>query len=238
MKKTIIYITASVLLISLFFYFNYKVSGKEDKLLKTIVNLQSINADISQWSIYTKKEKKSNTSLNIYYQRESELKKKYQQFNWEVEKDKNHHIKLTGTLKDQNIQQLITLTAYNENDKYNILETYSYKSRDWNKEEYQNVLKSLDEKENYFFTVKALVRKKDNIKHISTLLLKKFTGNSIEKLVEDDFVSITAYNKSWKDYLTSNKKNKFNIQFGIRTNKELQDTYNLTIGSPIITEEY
>jgi len=99
-------------------------------------------------------------------------------------------------------------------------------------------LKSLDEKENYFFTVKALVRKKENIKQISTLLLKKFTANSIEKLVEDDFVSITAYNKSWKDYLSSNKKNKFNIQFGIRTNKELQDTYNLTIGSPIITEEY
>ncbi|GKU84229.1 MULTISPECIES: hypothetical protein [Niallia] len=68
MKKTIIYSTASVLLISLFFHFNFKVLGKEDKLLQTIDNLQSINANIAQWSIFTKKEEKSDSSLKKYYE--------------------------------------------------------------------------------------------------------------------------------------------------------------------------
>ena len=78
--------------------------------------------------------------LTFHYKRKSELKKKYQQFNWEVEKDENHHIKLTGSLKEVNREQLITLTAFKETDKYNILETYSYKNRGWNKEEYKKVL--------------------------------------------------------------------------------------------------
>ncbi|MFK4254619.1 YwmB family TATA-box binding protein, partial [Streptomyces angustmyceticus] len=102
----------------------------------------------------------------------------------------------------------------------------------------QKSIINIDEKEEYYFTVKALMKKQENIEQISTLLVKKFSVKSIEKLVEDDFVSITAYNKSWENYLTSSKKNKFNVQFGIRTNKDLQNAYNLTIGSPIITEEY
>lgn len=76
-----------------------------------------------------------------------------------------------------------------------------------------------------------------NIKVIADNILGGFSAVTVEKLIESNFVSISAYKETWGDYLMTKNQKRFNLQLGLRKNQNA-NVFDLTIGSPIITQEY
>lgn len=71
-----------------------------------------------------------------------------------------------------------------------------------------------------------------------TTILDKFQANQVEGLLEDDFVSISAFSSNWKDGIYSNNK-KINLQVGLRLEQtSTKCVTNVIVGTPIITIEY
>lgn len=69
-------------------------------------------------------------------------------------------------------------------------------------------------------------------------ILNTFEAKEVEGLVEEQFVSISAFSPKWKDGIYSNDK-KINLQVGLRLEQtETKWVTNVIVGTPIITIEY
>jgi hypothetical protein len=67
-------------------------------------------------------------------------------------------------------------------------------------------------------------------------LLRAFNAKPVESLVEESFISVSAYTGLWKEALQT-KKQEMNLQIALRKTRMGGQT-TIVVGTPIITSEY
>ncbi|MEA3320941.1 MAG: YwmB family TATA-box binding protein [Bacillota bacterium] len=213
---------------------------EKDKLLSTINILKNQGVIINEWTIYSREELNVN-NLDVIKEIEAKLKKDYTKFEWSTDMEQDHHYLFVGTnMKSDMERERITVTADKENHSYQVVQTYSYTRGGWSETDYRRVVNDIELKKRLYFTVKGSLLDVDintdlNVK--ANLLLENLSANKVEGLEEKNLVSVSAFNKDWTFSLPSTNNKRFNLQVALRrepSNSKLQ----ITIGIPIITEEY
>ncbi|MDD9313984.1 YwmB family TATA-box binding protein [Cytobacillus firmus] len=97
----------------------------------------------------------------------------------------------------------------------------------------------LENKHNLYFTVKSKLKpdQHQKLSDKANNILEKLSAQPVEQLVEENFVSVSAYKNSWENFLPTRNNEKMNLQLGLRNNQE-DKLISIIIGSPIITIEY
>ena len=215
-------------------------------LPKIIDVLTSENVNVNAWSIYARED--SNTILNRaeLYAKAQTLKQQFNQFKWgQMDVGDEKQLKLSGTLMGKKYQETVTLLAYPYKNKYKTYCIYVVKGRFWNEDQWKTIsykindrIESLfNEKNGKIFTWASgdVDGKMDvGMKKKARQLLHDLNATEVEKIENKTFVSLSAYNKQWKEMIQTNG-NKMNVQVGLR--QQGQQT-TVTIGTPIITTEY
>ncbi|EWG08593.1 YwmB family TATA-box binding protein [Cytobacillus firmus] len=236
MKKVIFSISIAL---SLMFFYSQVGQSKEDNLLSIVNSLDDMNAKISEWSLYYKYDVNYSDSLSTFREHEANLKSKYPNFQWEENRIRDHHIIITGKLNGNITREQIVLTALKEGNRYKLLQTYSYTSEIWSQDEYERLTNILENKHNLYFTVKSKLKpdQHQKLSDKANNILEKLSAQPVEQLVEENFVSVSAYKNSWENFLPTRNNEKMNLQLGLRNNQE-DKLISIIIGSPIITIEY
>ncbi|WP_404359677.1 YwmB family TATA-box binding protein (plasmid) [Cytobacillus firmus] len=236
MKKVIFSISIAL---SIMFFYGQVGQSKEDNLLSIVNSLDDMNAKISEWSLYYKYDVNYSDSLNTFREHEANLKSKYPNFQWEENRIRDHHIIITGKLNGNIAREQIVLTALKEGNKYKLLQTYSFTSEIWSQDEYERLTNILENKHNLYFTVKSKLKpdQHQKLSDKANNILEKLSAQPVEQLVEENFVSVSAYKNSWENFLPTRNNEKMNLQLGLRNNQE-DKLISIIIGSPIITIEY
>ncbi|MBN8203920.1 YwmB family TATA-box binding protein [Bacillus sp. NTK034] len=236
MKKVIFSISIAL---SLMFFYSQVGQSKEDNLLSIVNSLDDMNAKISEWSLYYKYDVNYSDSLSTFREHEANLKSKYPNFQWEENRIGDHHIIITGKLNGNITREQIVLTALKEGNRYKLLQTYSFTSEIWSQDEYERLTNILENKHNLYFTVKSKLKpdQHQKLSDKANNILEKLSAQPVEQLVEENFVSVSAYKNSWKNFLPTRNNEKMNLQLGLRNNQE-DKLISIIIGSPIITIEY
>lgn len=236
MKKVIFSISIAL---SLMFFYSQVGQSKEDNLLSIVNSLDDMNAKISEWSLYYKYDVNYSDSLSTFREHEANLKSKYPNFQWEENRIRDHHIIITGKLNGNITREQIVLTALKEGNRYKLLQTYSFTSEIWSQDEYERLTNILENKHNLYFTVKSKLKpdQHQKLSDKANNILEKLSAQPVEQLVEENFVSVSAYKNSWKNFLPTRNNEKMNLQLGLRNNQE-DKLISIIIGSPIITIEY
>ncbi|MFE4524247.1 YwmB family TATA-box binding protein [Cytobacillus firmus] len=236
MKKVIFSISIAL---SLMFFYSQVGQSKEDNLLSIVNSLDDMNAKISEWSLYYKYDVNYSDSLSTFREHEANLKSKYPNFQWEENRIRDHHIIITGKLNGNITREQIVLTALKEGNRYKLLQTYSFTSEIWSQDEYERLTNILENKHNLYFTVKSKLKpdQHQKLSDKANNILEKLSAQPVEQLVEENFVSVSAYKNSWENFLPTRNNEKMNLQLGLRNNQE-DKLISIIIGSPIITIEY
>ncbi|USK41721.1 YwmB family TATA-box binding protein (plasmid) [Cytobacillus firmus] len=236
MKEAFFSISLAVFLI---FFYGQVGQGKDDNLLYIVNSLDEMNAKISEWSMYYKYDVRYSDSLSTFREHEATLKNKYPNFQWEENRVKDHHIILTGKLNRKDTREQIVLTVLKDGNRFKLLQTYSYTSEIWSQDEYLRLTNIFENKHNLYFTVKSNIMpsKHQKLSDKANNILDKLSSQPVEQLVEENFVSVSAYKNSWENFLLTRNNEKMNLQLGLRKNQE-DKLISITIGSPIITIEY
>ncbi|ECD6517421.1 hypothetical protein E2329_23465 [Salmonella enterica subsp. enterica] len=69
-------------------------------------------------------------------------------------------------------------------------------------------------------------------------LLVSFSGEELQSLNEDNFISLSAYTKRLETKLPLGDNQYMNLHIAYRLTNESADQVKVTIGTPIITSEY
>lgn len=239
MRKSMFYSFIGFLILLLLIINSQVVRGEEEKVIRIVNYLHKMNVEINEWTIFIKDHPKSIKSLIEYKECKAELKAQNPDFTWEEEIDENHHIKLTGIgINNEMESERIMLSVYMVGNKYQMLKTYSFKGESWSEKRFNQKVNNIHKQQQLYFTIKS-ENNKITIKNLSKIaekMIENLSASEVESLIEKDFISISAYNDNWGSYIPTNNGKKINLQIGIRRNAD--SLVDITIGSPIITEEY
>ena len=180
-------------------------------------------------------------------QREMEkIKRNEEGYKWDNSSDENeeHHYIAVGfkQIESKDIEMRVKVTAFLEGNKYKIYQSYEIKGDIWSNEVWEyintNFTSEINEAD-VFYTLTGTMENKNGleIRQEGNDLLSKFSGTFVEGLIEEDFVSLSAYSNllDSQTLLVNNKK--INLQLGLRKNQE-DNVIDVTIGTPIITSGY
>ncbi|GAF12807.1 hypothetical protein JCM19046_1256 [Bacillus sp. JCM 19046] len=67
---------------------------------------------------------------------------------------------------------------------------------------------------------------------------KRLGAEEMEALIEETFISLSAYNSEWSEGITLHDNKTMNVQIALRQNADLGSRTIVTFGTPIITTEY
>ncbi len=204
--------------------------------IEQIVDVLAKNdVTISSWTVYAREYieiKEENDFLN----KVRKLSKEYADFSWVIQK-KSEVQKAIGRKNNETIQLVSPKT---DEKAYLLYEIKGIKAVQWNnlnEHLYEQTKKIFVNNPQIFSCVTGNISGKmvSGLNQFSNQLLRQFHATEIESLQEEAFISISAYNKQWKQTIPTEKK-PMNIQLSVR--KASLDTYTVVIGTPIITVEY
>lgn len=208
--------------------------------------------EVSEWKLYTRNHL-SNWRKKDEHEAELEsIKSVTKDFTWEnaLTTDENGQRKIIGTLQHHDLGFIETLTyiVYPHHESFNSYLIYEIqgdkKPTDNSLETLSHLINSRHEdlftsNTKYFTCVTGNINDKLNfgLNERMELLLNEFSATITEELNEETFISISAYNNTWNNFITTNGK-KMNLQVAIRDQQRLGGKTTVTIGTPIITTEY
>lgn len=217
------------------------------EIMKIASGLKNQGVTIEEWSIYEKEEITIRNNEQFFLKVE-ELKAKLPEFQWEINRDKNDILKVTGLYvqKNHNFQENIQLITTHTNSGNTSYILYEAIGNDWNEQKWGEITKVIDgrndtvfqESPKSFSCVKGYFSDKmESVLYERTeALLTEFNAKQIEKLSEETFISVSAYTDNWKNVLPA-KNGNMNLQIALRKT-ELGAKTTVVVGTPIITIEY
>ncbi|WP_335872463.1 YwmB family TATA-box binding protein [Bacillus sp. 2205SS5-2] len=237
MKKILVLIGFLFLLFSLYPQFQ-QAKGQEEKIVALIHMLNNRSIEIEEWTLYTPYEPTYIPSSTNFQQLEKEIKSEYKLLTWEKNEQKDHHIKLVGTTSTKKINEKVSLILLKEGNRYKVLRSYTIGSKAVKLQDALEELEDIRENDRVYFTLRGtkMLSKKENINGEAKAILAELGAIPVETLQEEEFVSVSAFTKRWEHQLLTANRKKMNMQIGIRKNEE--GIASMTIGSPIILEEY
>ncbi|WP_332695824.1 YwmB family TATA-box binding protein [Halalkalibacter lacteus] len=241
-KQILIY---SVVVTFMFTFYTFHSVSSDANRLSELVDIIDVaeNKDmlIKSWSAYSKQENIIVRNSNEVENMIENIKKENPRFKWVKENVQNaHYRKVVGTRpsEDNNLDERIVFTSYEDAGKQVISITHQINGEKWNSES-RAVVSEKMQSDSTYFTVRGTMNeaKNDELQSVATDLVAAFSGEVKEGLTESDFVSISAYNQKWDLGIAVNQEDNINLQIGVR-NSGQTDSVNVTIGTPIITTEY
>ncbi|WP_350019690.1 YwmB family TATA-box binding protein [Priestia flexa] len=229
------------------YYGSYVTNAQaSNSTLEKMVNVLNKEAvEMKEWSLYAREEAVDVTSLVNFQMKSKQLQSKFRGFKWDIKRE-NDVWKAEGTRQTESVKELIMLT-YTGDEKskggYISYELIGQGFTTRNVNDAEEIFK--DNYEQLFLTnplIFSCIKGEINDKMESVLslqvkqLLTAFNAQQIESLMEESFVSVSAYTGLWEEALSSQQQ-EMNLQIALRkTGMGGQTT--LVVGTPIITSEY
>ncbi|WKB35576.1 YwmB family TATA-box binding protein [Terrilactibacillus sp. S3-3] len=210
--------------------------------------LEKHHAQVSLWSLYAREQFSKLNSPSDFYEHEQVEKHKQDlpEYSWgKVEKKEGQYqVSAAKKLKGLGAEEKISFFAYPEGRAYETYALYEIQGRTFDKSKWAGVEeqarlamnKVFHGRVKIFSCVKAndSAKMKLGLSNEGNQLLKDFSADSIEKINEKTFVSISAYTTEWKHVISTGDK-KMNLQVALRKDDGVTT---ITLGTPIITIEY
>ena len=215
----------------------------ENEIVQITEIAKQQNIEINKWSMYIKEPIKEYTTKNDINKIIMEIKKSETGYNWVMNQFKEDHFKIIGDRISSNkdINEKIIIIYFPLKDKYNLRITYDIKGSNWDEKkwsEISNLYKSKIEDFTAFYTVEGTTSINEPIEVEAASLLKSFSGETIQTLEEENYVSLSAYTRRWDTKLPLGNNQFMNLNIAYRNSNPSNGSIKVTIGSPIITSEY
>jgi hypothetical protein len=238
----------SILFIGFFIYHeSYASTGNQgEPALAVMMNvLEQQPVEISEWSLYARESLSSVNDEREFNMKILELKEVFEGFEWQQKRERETW-RAIGTLKHEKIdmEETIQLIWTPKKGRTHTYLLYSAKGTDW--EESEQYLHLYDNRYHKLFTSNPATfscvkgQFNDKIESVLSLkvrqLLKEFQAVPTEALVEESFVSMSAYTEMWEEALSMGQ-HRMNLQIGMRKMGMGGET-TFIVGTPIITSEY
>ncbi|MFS0881724.1 YwmB family TATA-box binding protein [Metabacillus niabensis] len=241
MKKREIAVIIFTMMLVFTMVTNRGVAENESKLSILAEAMQEQSVQIDDWTLYAKKnvEKKTIEEMKLFTEQ-------YRHYNWTYEQDEEK-IKAIGVFdnkKEKKLEKLQLITTLkNEMEQTYIL--YEVKGvgvqSNWDEIEQdfkENAFDIFHENPTIFACINGTF---DDMIEVSlnnnaNKFLKQFKAHSVEKLQEENFLSVSAKTALWEDFIPTTN-DEMNLQLALRTDG-LGDSTTVVIGTPIITSEY
>lgn len=213
------------------------MADKQTEIELIVNHLSNESIIVEQWTMYASENIETNTGLERFSSMVTN--------EWELHEE----VTSTGISKKAVKKGLLyTETVLLVTPFSNELSYFCYEISGSKTEEDYFSFSNLEQKIKSYFSSKT--RLFSNVKghytnedHTSlenkvTSILDAFQAVQVEGLLEEDFVSISAFSSNWKDGIYSNNK-KINLQVGLRLEQtSTKCVTNVIVGTPIITIEY
>ena len=222
--------------------------------LKSILEvMDKHDIEVTEWTLYTREHLNHWTEPSGYFDEFVALQEKTANFDWEpnLTKQRNGQMRAVATLDHRNkgILETLTYIVFPHNEQhhsyliYEVEGTEKVTEKDW--QELSPVLNSrledLFQTNAKIFTCatgNASDKLKSSLYEKAEMLVNEFSGQKIEQLKEETFISVSAYTNVWNDAITTANDQNMNLQVAIREKERLGGETTVTIGTPIITTEY
>ncbi|MDQ0244849.1 hypothetical protein J2S09_002420 [Bacillus fengqiuensis] len=238
----------SILFITFFIYhgsYAKTETNKEPALVQIMKVLEQQPLEINEWSLYAREALTPMKNQKEFDMKFLELKETFQGFKWELKRE-SETWRAVGTLTSQDIsmEETIQLVWTPEKERNYTYLLYSAKGEQW--ESNQKYTDMYGNRYHKLFTsnptIFSCVKGQFNDKIDSGLslearqLLNEFRAEPRESLVEESFVSMSAYTEMWEEALPT-EQHRMNLQIGMRKMGMGGET-TFVVGTPIITSEY
>ncbi len=234
------------MMMSLMIAFNlFTGSINDNRLLKMIEVADQQDILITNWKVYIKKPV-SNVSTEAEVSKEiSKLVSSDRSYNWEtIGHESKHHFNKFGQKITQSngVNEQATITVYKDGKDYRISLSYEISGNEWSETAWEYVVSTYKDQldqNSVFYSVYGTKKYDENVdlELEAETILKTFSGDRIEEMNEDQFVSVTAYVKNWDMKIPTKEDKVFNLQFGLRKDPS-NGRIEVAIGTPIITSGY
>ncbi|MCM3443366.1 MULTISPECIES: YwmB family TATA-box binding protein [Metabacillus] len=231
------------LFIIIFFSTNHVEGSNELELEKMMDIAHKNNIIITSWQGYIKTNLGQARDIEEVYRIVESTKLRFPFVKeWTGFDQKSHHFTVEGYINNTSSQLFnkIQIYAYKNDDKYHLFLTLEVIGEKGDEKLYDSILKEIEsyiEVDKEYYTVKGFVTNKLDMEYMAKQFLNDFQADYIEGLKEEEFLSVSAYNPKWKSSIPSKNNKNINLQFGLRYNPNVNET-NITIGTPIIVNEY
>jgi len=221
-------------------------STKLDLLTLSEILQKEENITIHEWSLHAREKLENVKSVEDAKSYQEELKKAFPDGNWEEVKNHQSTKFIMNFSSSEFSEESITITtSLTTNDPSSYI-IYEVKGKKIGDKEMKRVNKVISEKISVIFRDKPAIfscikgefsdKMNETLPYYVNELLNAFDAKTIEALVEDDFVSTSAYTHVLEEGMENNEK-AMNLQLGLRTHGMGEKT-TFVVGTPIITIEY
>jgi len=198
------------------------------------------NFKIEDWKVYSKENLGAVSNLQELEELVQKIGKQSKITDWRYEKVENHHYKITGQLHQETSRKLTIIVFGIFNNKGYDVSVNQVVEGQTNFDNKPLKLLDLSQtgKAEVFYTFTASRTGGYETAEMLEMVQKymsQLSAKEVEKLVEKNFVSISAYSPNLNNSLSLEGNRKMNLQVAMRS---LDNKTTITIGSPIITTEY
>jgi hypothetical protein len=243
MKKLNFLLLLSFILVISVFINEAKAFFNKNELVQITEIAKQHNIGIDKWSMYIKEPITEHTSLSDINKRIKEIRKGETGYTWGKTEFKGNHYKISGERNSSSldIAEKILIIYYPQKDKFQLSITYDIKGSSWDGSKWSkiaNLYQSKIDNGSVFYTVDGTTNIKGPLNVEAMKLLKKFSGETIQSLNEENFISLSAYTDRWDSKLPLGNNQFMNLHIAYRNANNSNDIVKVTIGTPIITSEY
>ncbi|MFC0612132.1 YwmB family TATA-box binding protein [Scopulibacillus daqui] len=223
---------------------NYQASFKQLEDMVDAVKEQK--AEVSHWSLYAREISYPFKRPEDFYEQAGHFKESLPEYKWQSITKEQGTYQLTGyrIIPNTKAKESVSFFAYPQNNQYKTYIIYEVQGNEWNRKSWRFNSREIATKLSKIFNGKETIFSCVNGKYSGKMkagLLKRteqvlahFSAEKVEQDNEKTFVSVSAYNRYWKDSIETNQR-KMNLQVALRT---VGNASTITIGTPIITSEY
>lgn len=228
-------------------YQNEKVKGPEktNVLFEMMEVAKENQVNINSWKLYIRKPPTAVHNLSDMGKEIDKIKELEKGFIWTSKEngEEGHYISIgLKQHKSKNITERIIITAFRYGNSYKIYHSHEFEGKNWDQaisHHIDSTYKHVISQNEVYYTVKGNIKEKKriDIKKQAENILKDFNGEFVEGVIEDHFVSFSAYTSLWDSKLITRDKKYMNLQIGLRNDTD-NESVDVTMGTPIITSGY
>ncbi|WP_052144592.1 YwmB family TATA-box binding protein [Halalkalibacter okhensis] len=239
LKKIVLY---SVALSVMFAFYTVQSVSSNTNTLNELVEIMEVvetkDMVMRSWDVYAKEE-------NVIVLNEDEVehviknkKETFNGFQWTEEQAKDHQKTVGVKSSNHGLNERVVITSYESAGQHLVSLTHQISGVDWKADTLEFITDQLNG-DDVYVTVRATMAKVEGqtLDQLAEGLIDQFAGEVKEGMTESEFVSISAYTKSWDNGVAINETDQINVQVGLRDLGQ-PGTVDVTIGTPIITAEY
>lgn len=247
-KSIFIQVTVCALFLILILIFSNKegLVANHTEMNKMVEVIEKNNGTITEWSILAREELPKGISISDLEHMTKDWQRDYTHLNWDQVLEYDRYV-LTGSFSSNNhhyVEELKIIADVNNTTIQGFI-IYELKGTKWNNDiqnivstESANIMSNLFQKTSKIFScIKGDFNGNMNtvVHERANELNKEFNGKIVEKLEEENFISLTVNSPHFSNEMPT-ENGTFDLQIAIREDLDNKSTF--VIGTPLLTIEY